>query len=212
MIDESPTFLSCLPFSFCPLPQAGSAERRAVRSALCPGACQSWDMQPMACSWTHSSLHQALIHTSVPGGMPWGSALLCFESHSYLYQQSMQRVSQNEREGEERGGQRVSVPHGITLREAGRDELSGSDTKQSNSVLGENPKCHGCEWDIGWCRQSKGDSVRIQLSLGCCQAAQGRGEKWQQQWDWKAAANAHRVCRLCNRENPPVGVLGEQGI
>lgn len=101
--------MSCLPFLFCPLPQAGSAERRAVRSALCPGACQSWDTQPMACSWTHRSLHQALIQTSLPGGMPWGSALLCFESHSYLYQQSMQRVPQNEREGEEKegGGQRV---------------------------------------------------------------------------------------------------------
>lgn len=100
LIDEFPTFLSCLPFSFCPLPQAGSAERRAVRSALCRGACQSWAMQPMACSWTHRSLHQALIQTSLAGGMPWGSALLCFASHSYLYQQSMLRVPQNEREGE----------------------------------------------------------------------------------------------------------------
>lgn len=162
-----------------------------MRSALCPGACQSWDTQPMACSWTQRSLHQALIQTSLPGGMPWGSALLCFESHSYLYQQSMQRVPQKEREGEEkeRGGQRVSVPDGIMLRETGRDALLESGIKQSISVFGESPKSHGCEGDGGWCRHSKGESVRIQLSLGCCQASQGRGEqRGTQQWGSKAAA------------------------
>lgn len=147
-----------------------------MRSALCRGACQSWAMQPMACSWTHRSLHQALIQTSLPGGMPWGSALLCFESHSYLYQQSMLRVPQNEREGGEKegGGLRVSVPDGITLRQTGT--LLGSDIKQSISVFGENPKCHG--WEGTWCRQSKGHPVRIQLSRGCCQASQGRGGQW----------------------------------
>lgn len=171
--------MSCLPFSFCPLPQAGSAERRAVRSALCPGACQNWDTQPMACSWTHRSLHQALIQTSLPGRMPWGSALLCFESYSYLYQQSTQSVPQNEREGEEKegGGQRVSAPDGITLRETGRVGFLGSYIKQSISVFGKNPKPQGCEGDMGWCRQSKADPVRIQLSPGCCQASQGRGEQ-----------------------------------
>lgn len=139
MIDESPTFLSCLPFSFCPLPQAGSAERRAVRSALCPGACQSWDMQPMACSWTHSSLHQALIHTSLPGGMPWGSALLCFESHSYLYQQSMQRVSQNEREGEERGGREFLCLMGSCSEKQGEMNYWGLILNRATVFLGRTP-------------------------------------------------------------------------
>lgn len=52
LIDESPTFLSCLPFSFSLLAQPGNAGRRAVRSGLCKGICQSRDTQPMACSWT----------------------------------------------------------------------------------------------------------------------------------------------------------------
>lgn len=128
----------------------------------------------------------------------------------------MQRVPQKEREGEEkeRGGQRVSVPDGIMLRETGRDALLESGIKQSISVFGESPKSHGCEGDGGWCRHSKGESVRIQLSLGCCQASQGRGEQWgTQQWGvQELLLNAHGVWRLCDRENPPVGFLGEQGI